>query len=106
LLEIPAAAIYTFIMEFELTPTQKAWIQAEIAARRFKDEAHARAYLSGMLDDAMQYTHAGDYTIDELRRLVRAGIESGPSVDENGNPMDGAATMARILERARAFRRV
>ncbi len=92
-------------MKFELTPKQEAWIQAEIAARRFKDEAHARAYLSGMLDDAIQHTHSGDYTIDELRRLVQEGIDSGPAVDENGNPLDGPAAMARIWERVQAHRR-
>lgn len=93
-------------MKFELTPKQEAWIQAEIAARRFKDEAHARAYLSSMLDDAMHHTQGGDYTTDELRLLVQEGIDSGPAIDEKGNPIDGPAVMARIWERVQAHRRV
>jgi hypothetical protein len=89
-------------MKIELTAAQKAWIQSEIAARRFENEAHARAYLTAIIDDAIRYGDVADIPVDELRRLWAEGVDSGLALDDDGNVLTGAETMTRIWKRVQA----
>jgi len=86
-------------MKLELSPRQEAWVHAEIAAERFRDEADARAYLAAVIDDATCLLADTGYSVETLRRLW-------DEAEASGEALDGPGEMAAIWERVRNQRSV
>ncbi len=75
-----------------LNSEQAAEIEAAVASGEY---ASGEAVVEEALRDWKERRDNFGYTLDELRRLIQEGIDSGPS-------LDGAETMERLRERLNA----